>query len=75
MGIGERLFVNNCAQCHGSDARGSKGFPNLTDRTGWGAAASTTIKKTITEGRKGMMPPMAAAVGSPTTCATWPTTC
>ena len=31
MGIGERLFVNNCAQCHGSDARGSKGFPNLTD--------------------------------------------
>ena len=31
MGIGERLFLNNCAQCHGSDARGSKGFPNLSD--------------------------------------------
>lgn len=31
QGIGERLFMNNCAQCHGSDARGSKGFPNLTD--------------------------------------------
>ena len=29
--IGERLFMNNCSQCHGSDARGSKGFPNLTD--------------------------------------------
>src|SRR4051794_2693976 len=29
--LGERLFVNNCATCHGSDARGSKGFPNLTD--------------------------------------------
>ena len=29
--IGERLFLNNCAQCHGSDARGSRGFPNLTD--------------------------------------------
>jgi cytochrome c oxidase cbb3-type subunit 3 len=27
MAIGERLFMNNCAQCHGSDARGSKGFP------------------------------------------------
>ena len=27
MAIGERLFLNNCAQCHGSDARGSKGFP------------------------------------------------
>jgi cbb3-type cytochrome c oxidase subunit III len=32
MAIGERLFMNNCAQCHGSDARGSKGFPNLTDK-------------------------------------------
>jgi cytochrome c oxidase cbb3-type subunit 3 len=31
MAIGERLFMNNCSQCHGSDARGSKGFPNLTD--------------------------------------------
>ena len=31
MAIGERLFVNYCAQCHGSDARGGKGFPNLTD--------------------------------------------
>jgi mono/diheme cytochrome c family protein len=34
MAIGERLFMNNCSQCHGSDARGSKGFPNLTDKTG-----------------------------------------
>jgi len=34
MAIGDRLFMNNCAQCHGSDARGSKGFPNLTD-TDW----------------------------------------
>jgi mono/diheme cytochrome c family protein/cbb3-type cytochrome oxidase subunit 3 len=32
MAIGERLFMNNCAQCHGSDARGGKGFPNLTDK-------------------------------------------
>ncbi len=31
MGIGERLFGNNCAGCHGSNAKGSKGFPNLTD--------------------------------------------
>jgi cytochrome c oxidase cbb3-type subunit 3 len=32
MAVGERLFMNNCAQCHGSDARGSKSFPNLTDQ-------------------------------------------
>ncbi len=32
MAIGQRLFINNCAACHGSDAKGSKGFPNLTDK-------------------------------------------
>ncbi|MEK8050692.1 cytochrome-c oxidase, cbb3-type subunit III [Ideonella sp. DXS22W] len=65
MGIGERLFVNNCAQCHGSDARGSKGFPNLTDGDWLGGTGPEYIAKTVTEGRQGMMPPMAAAVGTP----------
>lgn len=64
MGIGERLFVNNCAQCHGSDARGSKGFPNLTDRDWLYGGEHDTIKLTIANGRNGIMPPMAAAVGS-----------
>ena len=64
MGIGERLFVNNCAQCHGADARGSKGFPNLTDGDWLGGTGAEYIKKTVTGGRVGMMPPMAAAVGS-----------
>jgi cytochrome c oxidase cbb3-type subunit 3 len=65
MGIGERLFLNNCAACHGSDGRGSKGFPNLTDRD-WlgGDGSSAYIEKTIADGRTGAMPPMAAAVGS-----------
>ncbi len=65
MGIGERLFVNNCAQCHGSDARGSKGFPNLTDGDWLGGTGPEYVAKTITAGRQGMMPPMAAAVGTP----------
>ncbi len=64
MGIGGRLFLNNCAQCHGSDGRGSKGFPNLTDQDWLGAGTPEYIEKTITEGRVGMMPTMAAAVGS-----------
>lgn len=63
MGIGERLFLNNCAACHGSDARGSKGFPNLTDNDWLWGGALADIEKTITEGRNGVMPPMAAAVG------------
>ena len=65
MGIGERLFVNNCAQCHGSDAHGSKGFPNLTDSDWLGGSGPEYIAKTVTGGRTGMMPPMAAAVGTP----------
>ena len=64
MGIGERLFVNNCATCHGSDARGSKGFPNLTDRDWLWGGTPDKIVETITNGRQGAMPPMAAAVGS-----------
>jgi cytochrome c oxidase cbb3-type subunit III len=64
MGIGERLFINNCATCHGSDARGSKGYPNLTDNDWLWGGSFETIQQTITQGRNGMMPPMAAAVGS-----------
>ncbi|HJV70218.1 cytochrome-c oxidase, cbb3-type subunit III [Ideonella sp.] len=64
MAIGERLFVNNCAQCHGADARGSKSFPNLTDGDWLGGTGEEYIHKTILDGRTGMMPPMAAAVGT-----------
>ncbi len=64
MGIGQRLFLNNCAQCHGSNARGSKGFPNLTDTDWLGAGTPQYIESTIAAGRVGVMPPMAAAVGS-----------
>lgn len=65
MAIGERLFMNNCAQCHGSDARGSKGFPNLTDGDWLYGGAPEQISETIHKGRVGVMPPMADAVGSP----------
>ncbi|HSV44981.1 MAG TPA: cytochrome-c oxidase, cbb3-type subunit III [Ramlibacter sp.] len=65
MAIGERLFMNNCAQCHGSDARGSKGFPNLADNDWLHGGAPEKIAETVTLGRKGSMPPMAAAVGTP----------
>ncbi len=63
--IGERLFLNNCAQCHGSDAQGVKGFPNLTDKDWLYGGDPQTILTTLHEGRNGMMPPMADAVGTP----------
>jgi cytochrome c oxidase cbb3-type subunit III len=62
--IGERLFLTYCAQCHGSDARGSKGFPNLADKDWLYGGTPEVIKTSILNGRHGQMPPMAAALGS-----------
>jgi cytochrome c oxidase cbb3-type subunit 3 len=62
--IGERLFMNNCSQCHGSDAHGGKGFPNLTDSDWLHGGTPDKITETLVKGRIGQMPPMAAAVGT-----------
>jgi len=62
--IGERLFMNNCSQCHGSDAHGGKGFPNLTDADWLHGGSPEKISETLHKGRVGNMPPMAAAVGT-----------
>ncbi len=62
--IGERLYMNNCSQCHASDARGSRGFPNLTDSDWLHGGSPEKIQETITNGRNGMMPPMGAMIGS-----------
>ena len=59
--VGQRLFLNYCSQCHASDARGSKGFPNLTDRDWLYGGEPELIKASILDGRNGMMPPMGAA--------------
>jgi len=64
MAVAQRLFLNNCSQCHGSDARGGKGFPNLTAGRWLHGGTPERILETITKGRVGMMPPMAAAVGT-----------
>lgn len=57
LNVGKRLFIQNCAQCHGSDARGSIGFPNLTDNSWLYGGDLTTIKTSIMYGRNGIMPP------------------
>jgi len=61
--VGQRLFVNYCSQCHASDARGSKGFPNLADADWLYGGDPETIKASILDGRNGTMPAMAAVVG------------
>ena len=61
--VGQKLFLNHCAQCHASDAGGSRGFPNLADKDWlWGGDVKS-IQTTISEGRTGMMPPWGAVLG------------
>ena len=57
--MGKRLFLTYCMQCHGADARGAKGFPNLTDSDWQYGGETEQIKETINAGRMGMMPPHA----------------
>lgn len=60
--IGKRLFLNNCAQCHGSDAKGSPNLPNLADGDWLYGGTPEVIVKSITEGRHGVMAPLAAVI-------------
>ena len=63
LAVGQKLFLNSCAQCHASDGAGSRGFPNLTDQDWLWGGESKTIAASITEGRTGVMPPFGAALG------------
>jgi cytochrome c oxidase cbb3-type subunit 3 len=60
---GERLFVNYCTGCHGSDARGATGFPNLRDNDWLYGGDPEVIKTSILNGRGGVMPGWGAALG------------
>ena len=63
--MGQRLFASNCAACHGSDAGGNYGFPNLRDGEWiWGGDADA-IKASITNGRIAAMPAWEAALTEP----------
>jgi len=64
VAMGERLFLTYCSQCHGSDARGSRSFPNLADNDWLGAGTPEHIKNTVLNGRNAVMPPMVAAIGN-----------
>jgi cytochrome c oxidase cbb3-type subunit 3 len=61
--IGGRLFGNNCAMCHGSDGRGAKSFPNLTDDDWLYGNSFDQVMTSITAGRQGVMTPFGAVLG------------
>ncbi|CAM3106304.1 cytochrome-c oxidase, cbb3-type subunit III [Pseudomonas floridensis] len=63
LGMGARLFASNCSVCHGSDAKGAYGFPNLTDDNWrWGGDAQS-IKTSILNGRHAVMPAWGEVLG------------
>lgn len=57
METGKRLFMTYCMQCHGADAKGQKGFPNLTDNDWLYGGEPANIVESISNGRLGIMPP------------------
>ncbi|KMY30621.1 cytochrome-c oxidase, cbb3-type subunit III [Pseudomonas putida] len=61
--MGSRLFASNCSVCHGSDAKGAFGFPNLTDNDWRWGGDPETIKTSIMSGRHGVMPAWAEVIG------------
>jgi cytochrome c oxidase cbb3-type subunit III len=63
MSTGKNLFALNCSACHGSDARGAKGFPNLTDQDWLWGGGEQTIYQTIAQGRDGLMPAWGPVLG------------
>lgn len=63
LALGRSLFANNCANCHGSDAEGASGFPNLTDNDWLYGGDPQSIVQSITLGREGVMPALGTALG------------
>ncbi len=61
--MGGRLFASNCSVCHGSDAKGAYGFPNLTDNDWLWGGEPETVKTTILHGRQAAMPAWKDVIG------------
>jgi cytochrome c oxidase cbb3-type subunit III len=63
LALGRSLYANTCINCHGSDARGAPGFPDLTDNDWLYGGSPENIVQSITYGREGIMPPLGSALG------------
>ena len=63
MATASNLFQNNCAQCHGSDGGGARGFPNLANSDWQWGGDPDTIVQTIANGRVAAMTPWGEVLG------------
>lgn len=61
--IGKNMFDTYCIQCHGSDAKGSRGFPNLADHDWLWGGTPEKIHESIANGRTGIMAAWGPALG------------
>lgn len=61
--VGRRLFINHCSSCHGANARGGPGYPDLTDAEWIWGNDFDSVKATILQGRHASMPPWGPALG------------
>jgi cytochrome c oxidase cbb3-type subunit 3 len=68
--LGRSVFANNCSTCHGSDARGARGFPNLVDADWQWGGDPDSVLATVLGGRQGAMPAMGAVLGDAGVAAT-----
>jgi len=64
MATANNLFQNNCAQCHGSDGGGARGFPNLADGDWQWGGDPDAIVQTIANGRTAAMTPWGEVLGA-----------
>jgi cytochrome c oxidase cbb3-type subunit 3 len=63
LALGKSLFASYCTTCHGSDARGATGYPNLADNDWLWGSDEAALTTTISKGRNGVMPVLAPALG------------
>lgn len=58
LAAGQTVFIENCASCHGEDAKGLQemGAPNLTDGIWLYGSSPDAVMTTVSKGRKGVMP-------------------
>jgi len=62
--VGQVLFIDNCAACHGREGRGNRalGAPDLTDNDWLYGGDGKAILASIQDGRRGAMPPFAGTL-------------
>lgn len=63
LAMGRNLFASYCIQCHGADAGGARGFPNLADQDWLWGGSPEAIETSIKQGRQGLMPAWSEVIG------------